>query len=271
MQYELGILGAGQMAEAIVRGILKSKLIPAERIIAADPVDQRRAVFAQLGIAVTSDNATAAKDAGMLLLATKPYQLAEVLTALAPVIPPETLIISIAAGISTQSIETWLGKNRKIIRTMPNTPMLIGAGAVAIAPNHAAAKEDVAAARKIFEAAALVVEVEEKQIDAVTAVSGSGPAYFFYLVECMVDAGVKLGLDPDIARRLAIQTCFGAGKLLSESPDSPPELRRKVTTPNGTTHAAITSMQNSGFPEIISKALQAAHRRAIELGQTSGK
>jgi pyrroline-5-carboxylate reductase len=272
MKHELAILGAGQMAEAILRGLLRGGVIPPAKIIASDPTEARRQLFASLGVAVTDSNAEAVANADIILLACKPYQVADVLSPLRQLISHHTLVISIAAGISTQTIGDALGsQNRRIVRAMPNTPMLIGAGAVGIAPNAAATPQDIATARKIFESAALVVEVTEKQIDAVTALSGSGPAYFFLLVECMIQAAVEMGLDPQMARSLAIQTCFGAGKLLAESSDAPEELRRKVTTPNGTTHAAISSMESADFRGIINRALKAAQARAIELGQNSRK
>jgi pyrroline-5-carboxylate reductase len=268
MKYELAILGAGQMAEAILRGILKSRLISPEKIIAADPTEPRRKLFAQLGVAVTPENAAAVGQTSIILLATKPYQLADAIAPLSPLIHPETLIISIAAGVPTARIAAVLDRPLRIIRAMPNTPMLIGCGAVAIAPNEFATAKDLAAARKIFESAALVVEVTEEQIDAVTALSGSGPAYFFYLVECMIQAGVQMGLDPEISRQFAIQTCLGSGRLLAESADSPADLRRKVTTPNGITHAAISHLEKENFSILIVDALRAAQARAQELGRS---
>lgn len=272
MKYDLGILGAGQMAEAIVRGILKGGVIAVEKIIAADPTPARRELFASLGVKVTESNAEAAGSAKNLLLACKPYQIADALAPLREEISHECLVISIAAGVSMATIGEALGsQKRRIIRAMPNTPMLIGLGAVGIAASDSASKEDVTTARKIFESAAVVVEVTEPQIDAVTALSGSGPAYFFLLVECMIKAAVDMGLDAEMARKLAIQTCLGSGKLLSESADSPQELRKKVTTPNGTTHAAISHMEEKGFRDIVADAMKAAQARAIELGKISRK
>jgi pyrroline-5-carboxylate reductase len=184
------------------------------------------------------------------------------------VIEPGALVVSIAAGISTRFIETHLGARAKwrVIRTMPNTPMLVGEGMVAMSPGSNATAADLAAARRIFESAATVIEVEEDKLDAVTAISGSGPAYFFFLVEQMIKAGVEMGLTPDQARTLASTTASGAAKMLLSSGDSPEELRRKVTSPNGTTHAAITHMQQAGWPDITVAALHAACRRSKELG-----
>jgi pyrroline-5-carboxylate reductase len=149
---------------------------------------------------------------------------------------------------------------------MPNTPMLVGEGMVAIAPGTHATPADLAAARRIFEASADVIDVREDQIDAVTALSGSGPAYFFYFVEHMVAAGIELGLTEDQALQLASKTALGAGRMLLNRSDSPAELRRKVTTPNGTTHAAITAMEEAGLGDVVRRAVRAAHRRSIELG-----
>jgi pyrroline-5-carboxylate reductase len=149
---------------------------------------------------------------------------------------------------------------------MPNTPMLVGEGMVAIARGTHATPADLAAARRIFEASADVIDVDEEQLDAVTAISGSGPAYFFYFVEQMIAAGVELGLSAAQAHRLASKTALGAAKMLLTTGDAPAELRRKVTTPNGTTHAAITTMERNGLGDTLRQAVKAAHRRSIELG-----
>jgi pyrroline-5-carboxylate reductase len=184
------------------------------------------------------------------------------------VLDPGTLVISIAAGVRSASIEKHLGEGKawRVVRSMPNTPMLVGEGMVAIARGRRATGEDLEAARGIFEPSADVIEVREEQIDAVTAMSGSGPAYFFYLVEKMIEAGVAMGLSAEQAHRLACKTCLGAGKMLVAGGDTPAELRRKVTTPNGTTHAAISCMQERGVGDIIVEAVKAAERRSRELG-----
>jgi pyrroline-5-carboxylate reductase len=197
--------------------------------------------------------------------------MAAVLAGLGPALDPSALVISIAAGISTAFIERNLGtaqpgRRWRVIRTMPNTPMLVGEGMVAIARGSHALPDDVADARRLFESAASVIEVTEDRIDAVTAVSGSGPAYFFYLVEQMVRAGVELGLTPEQAHRLATQTALGAAKMMATSTDSPQELRRKVTSPNGTTQAAITHLESSGAGAAIVEAVKAADKRSKELG-----
>ncbi|HYE21397.1 MAG TPA: pyrroline-5-carboxylate reductase [Tepidisphaeraceae bacterium] len=269
MQYELGIIGAGQMAEAIVRGVIRGGLFEAGQMIAADVSDARRDVFhKELGLAVSAENADVARQSKAVLLSVKPYQMAEVLAGIGRVMAPGTLVISIAAGVKAASIEKHLGAAHawRVVRSMPNTPMLVGEGMVAIAAGTHATPADLAAARRIFEASADVLDVREDQIDAVTAMSGSGPAYFFYFVEAMIKAGQELGLSAEQAHKLASKTCLGAGRMLTLSADSPEELRRKVTTPNGTTHAAIVAMQGKGLGDIVAEGVRAAERRSKELG-----
>ena len=269
MSYELGIIGAGQMAEAIVRGLLRSGLYGPEQLIAADVAQARRDLFSQgLRIRAVESNAEVARQSKALLLSVKPYQMQDVLGQIGAALSPETLIISIAAGIRSASIERFLGRSTpwRIVRTMPNTPMLVGEGMVAIAPGAHATAADIVAARKMFEASADVIDVREDQIDAVTAVSGSGPAYFFYIVEHMIRGGVELGLSKEQAHRLASKTALGAARMLLNTTDSPEELRRKVTTPNGTTHAAICRMEEQHLGDIMVEAMKAAERRSKELG-----
>jgi pyrroline-5-carboxylate reductase len=267
---ELAILGAGVMAEAIARGVLRGGAIPAAGIIAADISPERRELFqSQLGVAATADIPAAAASAGIILLCVKPYQMEALLTSIRPAIGEKSLLISIAAGISMAFIEKILGseKSWRVIRAMPNTPMLVGEGMVALAAGKNASESDLAAARKIFESAAKVIVLTEDKIDAVTAVSGSGPAYYFFLTEMLIRAGIELGLSDADARTLAIQTAAGAARMMSQSADSPSEHRKRVATPNGTTHAAIAHMESNRWPEITIEALKAAARRSREMGK----
>jgi pyrroline-5-carboxylate reductase len=268
MTYPLGFLGAGQMAEAIARGILRANVLRPEQMIASDPSPERRALFQSLGIPTAEDNKDVARQSQTLLLAVKPYHAKDVLGAISPVTDPSTLTISICAGVSTATMQSALGPSHpwRVIRSMPNTPMLVGEGAVAIAPGSHATPADLATARKYFEPAADVLDLPESQLDAVTALSGSGPAYFFFLVEHLTRAGVEMGLSPDHAHRLATKTAAGSAKMMLAGTDTPTELRRKVTTPNGTTHAAITHMESSNMPQTIVDALKAAQHRSRELG-----
>ena len=268
MAYELGIIGAGNMAEAIVRGVTARGLLKPDQILAADVSPERLALFQnQLGVAHAANNAAVAAQSKAILLSVKPQQMQAALDEMKRSLSPQTLIISIAAGISSSFIERACDDNQpwRVIRTMPNTPMLVGEGMVAISRGRHATDADLAYARRIFESAATVIEVLEDKIDAVTAVSGSGPAYFFFLVEQMVRAGIELGLTAAQAHTLATRTALGAAKMLTSSSDAPAELRRKVTSPNGTTHAAITLMESKNWPQITIDAIKAAAQRSREL------
>lgn len=270
MNQRLGFIGAGNMAEAIARGVLTGKLYRPEDILAADVSPQRRAYFAdQLKIRAMDQAIPVVTQCQTVLLCVKPQQMPELLASLRDFVTPQHLLLSIAAGISTRYIEQNLdpGKNIRVVRAMPNTPMLVGQGMVAICPGAHATTQDLATARNIYQSSAAVVEVQESQLDAVTAVSGSGPAYVFFLVEQMIQAGIELGLDPQTAHQLATRTALGAATMLCNSADSPAELRRKVTSPGGTTLAAITHMQQQNLPQTIVDALKAAARRSQELGK----
>jgi pyrroline-5-carboxylate reductase len=265
--HDLAIIGAGVMAEAIARGIISTGLLRPQQIIAADISSARRKFFTdELHISAVESAAEAVADAAAVLLAVKPHQVQPILQSLASVIQDRTLVISIAAGIATTQMQNSLGAERRwrIIRAMPNTPMLVGQGMVALAPGAHATSADLEWARKLFESSAGVIQVSEDKMDAVTALSGSGPAYFFFLVEQMIQAGVALGLEADQARTLAIQTALGAAKMMSDSPD-PAAHRRRVTTPNGTTDAAISHLESNQWPEITMNAIKAAARRSREM------
>ena len=266
---ELGILGAGNMAEAIARGVTTGGLLRPAQILASDVSPQRRALFEdQLGIRAVPENREVASRSRLLLLCLKPQHMADVLREIGPITDEQTPLVSIAAGISTRFIETHLGGQKKwrVIRTMPNTPMLVGEGMVALARGQHATEDDAAGARRLFQTAASVIEVAEDQLDAVTAVSGSGPAYVFYLVEQMIRAATELGLSPEQARQLAVKTALGAAKMLADNADTPQGLRRKVTSPGGTTQAAIAYMDQHDWPATVVEAIKAAARRSRELG-----
>jgi pyrroline-5-carboxylate reductase len=268
-RYDLGILGAGNMAEAIARGVTSRGVLRADQILAADVAEARREFFtSQLGIRTVTDNAEVARQSRVLLLSVKPQQMQAALAGIGAAMQPDTLVISIAAAVSTAFIEKHLGSDNpwRVIRTMPNTPMLVGEGTVAMAPGAHVTAADLAEARRLFEAAAQVIELPERNMDAVTALSGSGPAYFFYLVEHLIRAGVQLGLSPEESRFLAVRTAQGAAKMLGTLPDPPEELRRKVTSPGGTTQAAIAHLDAHAAADAIVGAVVAAERRGKELG-----
>ena len=269
--YELGIIGAGNMAEAIVRGVIRAALLRPDQIIAADVAPTRRQLFTeQLDVRAVESNADAAKYARTLLLSVKPQHMADALAAVGAAMRPDALVVSIAAGTTISFIEQRLATRPgaaplRVVRAMPNTPMLVGEGMTALAPGAHATPEDLKKARRIFESAGAVIEVDESLIDAVTALSGSGPAYFFYLTEHMIAAGVQMGLSPEHARLLVTRTALGAAKMLTESSDAPQELRRKVTSPGGTTEAAIRHMESGRLPDVVKQAIFNAERRGKEL------
>ncbi len=264
--YELGFIGAGNMAEALCKGVLSAQLIAAKKIIAGDVSEQRRRVFTRdLGVQAVNDNLLVATRAQTIVLAVKPQQMDGVLQQIGKSLTSDKLVISIAAGVKISRIEGAAAPGCRVVRVMPNTPMLVGKGMAAICGGAKATKDDVETASQIFRCAAEVVTVDEAAMDAVTAVSGSGPAYFFYLVEAMTEAGVAEGLPRPLAERLAAGTLRGAGELLFKSEHSAAELRRKVTSPGGTTEAAIRSMEKSGVREALIEAVRAAAKRSMEL------
>jgi pyrroline-5-carboxylate reductase len=261
----LGFLGAGNMAEAIVRAVLARGVVPAAQCFASDPSEGRRALFASLGVTVSAHNRDTAGRVRTLILSCKPQQMKDVLGEISPVISSETLLVSIAAGVSTEVIARHLGKPVRVVRVMPNTPLMMGEGMAAIAAGEGATVEDVQTVLRIFEVAGRVVEVREALMDAVTAVSGSGPAYFFLLTEQLARAAVELGLDAETADVLARQTALGSAVMLAKSLDSPEELRRKVTSPGGTTQAAVEHLTEQRWQETFRHAVAAAERRGREL------
>jgi pyrroline-5-carboxylate reductase len=264
--HQLGIIGAGNMAAAVVGGLLRGGAFPAGQIVASSPTPDRRAKFtAQFGVRTIADNTEVAAGCRTLLLAVKPQKAAAVLDEIAPCVPAETLVVSVMAGVPSSVIDARLSGSRRIVRAMPNTPMQVGQGVIAIAPGVHATADDLATARSLFSPAGTVVDVREDQINAVIAVSGSGPAYFFFLVEQMTAAGVKLGLSQEQAHLLATQTCQGAAAMLVQTGRSPADLRAQVTSPGGTTAAAIAVMETRGLGEIVKAAMHAAVARSVEL------
>ena len=264
----LGIIGAGNMAETIARGILAAKILAADEIAASDPGDERRRLFhRELGIATSAENAAVVDAAPVILVAVKPQQFDKALAALGGRFGPDKLVISICAGISTRHIEEILATGTRVVRAMPNTPMLVGRGMAGICAGTGATDEDLETAARLLGAAAEVIRVPEDLMDAVTAVSGSGPAYFFYLTELLAEAGVAVGLSQEDAMRLARGTFEGAAQLLAESGEAVGDLRRKVTSPGGTTEAAIRTFDVLGLKKTVAEAVKAARDRGRELGR----
>ena len=265
---QLGFLGAGNMAEAIARGILGAGVLRAEEILAADPDERRRTLFQnELGVAAHAQNETVVAGAPTILVAVKPQQFDKALAPLGSRFGPAKLILSICAGVSTAHVEKTVAAGTRVVRAMPNTPMLVGRGVTALCAGRYARPDDVALAERFLGAAGEVLRVPENLMDAVTAVSGSGPAYFFYLAELLAAAGVEVGLSETDARRLARLTFEGAAKLLAESGEEPEELRQKVASPGGTTEAAIKTFDALGLKQTVADAVRAARDRGRELGR----
>ena len=272
MQYQLGLIGAGNMAEAIIRAGIAADVLDPKRVIAADPTEQRRAVFAQMGVTVTEDNDAVIGQSEQIMLAVKPQTLPKIASHLTGQLQPSQIILSIMAGISTAKLasaiagDTADAQAMRIVRIMPNTPMMVGQGMSAIATSAAAHEGDDDLAMQLFAAGGQAIRVDESLMDAITAVSGSGPAYVFYLAEAMETAASELGLG-EHARKLVAQTLLGAAHLLCASPDTAAALRRKVTSPGGTTEAAINHMESQNVRSAIVAALHAADARSKELGK----
>ncbi|HIQ40851.1 MAG TPA: pyrroline-5-carboxylate reductase [Sulfurivirga caldicuralii] len=262
----LAFIGAGNMARSLIGGLVQAGW-PKDRLLATDPNAAARAqLTTQLGITTLEDNAEAARQADVVVLAVKPQQLQSVCHALQPALSHRPLILSIAAGVRSADIDRWLGGGLPIVRTMPNTPALVGAGATGLYANASVSAAQKTLAENILRAVGMTVWVdEEKLLDAVTALSGSGPAYFFMLMEAMQAAGERLGLDRNQARLLTVQTALGAAKMALETQEDTAELRRRVTSPRGTTEAALNVFFNAGCVEIVDRALTAAYHRADEL------
>jgi pyrroline-5-carboxylate reductase len=265
MSYRLGIIGGGNMGLAIARGSLTAHVITAKDLIVADLDPARRDEVAALGCAVTDDPRVAA-DSEQLFLAVKPQSFAGLAETLGP-LGRATVVVTIMAGLSTEHIRSRLGDNARMIRAMPNTPCQLGEGMTGIALGDGARPGDETLAWHIFEALGRTTMLDESLMHAVTAVSGSGPAYVYLLAELMEKAAAKIGLDEATAQLLVVQTIIGAGRMLRETGAEPAELRRVVTTPEGTTAAALDVIIRRHLPDILIEALTAARDRGISLGE----
>lgn len=264
---KIGLIGGGKMGEVLVRGIISGGLVPASHVMIADIIKERRDELSRAyGVMVTPDNKQIARDVDILILAVKPQNMAAMLDDLAPVVGKTPLIVSIAAGITTKFIEARLKEGMRVIRVMPNTPALIGEGMTALTSGAAATETDLALAQMIFNAVGLTVVVKEDMMNAVTGLSGSGPAFGFIIIEALSDAGVRMGLNRDIALKLAAQTLIGAAKLCLKGDKHPGELKDMVASPGGTTIAGIKALEEGKIRATLMAAVEAATLRARELG-----
>jgi pyrroline-5-carboxylate reductase len=266
----LVLLGGGKMGEALVGGLVANGWAPAEAIAVVEPYEARRKDLASRhpGLRL-AENVKVALDGvpapGGAVIAVKPSDVEAACRDLAPA--GVTRVLSIAAGVTTGSLQEWLGAGPAIVRAMPNTPALVGAGAAAIAAGSSAGPDDLAWASGILEAVGTVVTVNEDALDAVTGLSGSGPAYVFLVAEALIDAGVTVGLTRPVARQLAIQTLLGSARLMHETGEEPSVLRAAVTSPGGTTAAGLRALESAGVRSAIIDAVAAATQRARELGE----
>jgi pyrroline-5-carboxylate reductase len=262
---KIGFIGGGNMAEAIIRGLVAGG-VPAAELTVADPVaDRRDFLHERYGVAVTAQNNDVCVKCDVLILAVKPQICEAVLHGISDSVTPAKTLISIMAGIRTTTLEAALPTGTRVIRVMPNTPALVKAAASAISRGMHAGEDDISVARRIFELVGTTCLVDEKLLDAVTGLSGSGPAYVLTFIEALSDAGVKNGLPRETAFALAKQTVYGTAKLLLETCEHPAVLRDKVTSPGGTTIAALHSLENDRFPAAVINAVDAAIARSIEL------
>ena len=264
----IGFIGAGNMAEAMIRGLVKGGHIAADRVIASGPrrerLDELKAKYA---IVVTSANADVASAANLVVLSVKPQIMDKVLREIGEHLKPGTLVVSIAAGIDTATIEAAIPDTMRVVRAMPNTPALVGAGATAISAGKLASETDLATCRALFDAVGITVTLDESHLDAVTGLSGSGPAYIFLILEALADAGVKVGLSRRNAQRLAAQTVMGSAKLLLDTDEHPGKLKDMVTSPGGTAIAGLHTLEEGGLRTTLINAVETATKRARELGR----
>jgi len=271
-QTRIAFIGGGNMARSLVAGLIADNHEPSALTV-SDPVAEMRSRLAETyGVHTTDDNAAAAAAAEVVVLAVKPQAAPEVCRALAPHLPrPAPLVISVMAGVTEAAICSWLGGETPLVRSMPNTPVLVQSGAIGLHANAAATAAQRNLAEEILRAGGLTRWVDtEADLDAVTAVSGSGPAYFFLFMEALEQAAIAEGLDADTARLLAIQTALGAARMAVESDESPAELRRRVTSPGGTTERALGTLTDGGLEPLLARAVAAARARAQELSQLLG-
>ncbi len=267
LEKTIGFLGAGNMAEALIRGLLHGAEVPPENVGASGPREERmRELRDSFGIRATTDNGDIASSCDVVVLSVKPQILDRVLLEVGQKISRDALVISVAAGISTAAIERRLHAGTRVVRAMPNTPALVRAGATAISRGSHATDDDIALAKFMFDAVGITVVLDESQLDAVTGLSGSGPAYIFLILEALADAGVKVGLSRRNAQLLAAQTVMGSARLLIETDEHPGRLKDRVTSPGGTAIVGLHTLEQGGLRTTLINAVEAATLRSRELG-----
>jgi pyrroline-5-carboxylate reductase len=265
---KIGFIGAGNMGEALIRGLVNASVVAPEAIWASDVrLERLKELDTQYGIQLAPDNLEVVRQADVVIMAVKPQIMAAVLREIAHVLTKRKLMISLAAGVSTARIRAMLGREVRLIRVMPNTPALVLEGVTAIAKAEGLEADDLDVAGEIFSAVGRVVVLDEELLDAVTGLSGSGPAYVAVVIESLADGGVKMGLDRITAMTLATQTVLGAAKLLLETGMHPGALKDMVSSPGGTSIAGISALEEGGIRTTFIKAVERATGRSKELGQ----
>ncbi|WP_252263624.1 pyrroline-5-carboxylate reductase [Paracidobacterium acidisoli] len=265
-QLRVAVLGAGKMGGILLQAFLKQQILAPEQLLGTVAhADRAAALSAQWGVEVSTDNLATAQQADVILLGVKPYQIPDLVAAIRPALTPQKLLISFAASVKTSAIEQAAGMEIPVIRTMPNTPSMLGAGISAICRGHYAQDEHMRIASSIFETVGRTVIVDEKHMDAVTGLSASGPAFIYIILESLAEAGVKVGLPRDIATLLAAQTTFGAARMVLETGYHPALLKDAVTTPAGCTIDGILELEEGGLRVTLIKAVMRAAQRAKEL------
>jgi pyrroline-5-carboxylate reductase len=264
----IGVIGAGHIGAAVIGGLIKAKLTSPKNIIASRRSESSLAELAKtFGIHTTTDNKKVAKASDIIVLAIKPMNARDVLTEIKEEVTSSKVIISVMAGIKTSFINSFLGVECPVIRTMPNTPVMVDSGATAISKGKFASEEDLKIANTIFKSIGTVEVVPENLLDAVTGLSGSGPAYIYMVIEAMTDGGVKMGIPRQIAFKLAAQTVYGAAKLVIETGKHPAILKDEVTTPGGTAIAAVAELEMHGLRTMLINAVSTATMRSKELSK----
>ena len=270
-QVRFAFIGGGNMAEALIKGLLSGLGVTPQQIMATDVVPERRTYMqTTYGITASADNKHAVQESTVVILAVKPQIMPTILEEIAPVVNSEKLVISIAAGITLQTLQRALGDSRRVVRVMPNTPALVLAGAAGISPGKAATAQDVALVEQIFNAVGRAMVVSDEMMDVVTGLSGSGPAFIFALIEGLSDGGVLMGLSRQTATLLAAQTVLGAAKMVLETGKHPGELKDMVTSPAGTTIAGMQALESGGLRGLMMEAVRRATERSEALGRHPG-
>jgi pyrroline-5-carboxylate reductase len=267
-----GFIGAGRMATALIRGMLRAGTAGAGSISASDPLESiREALAAETGVLVTDSNLAVVRGSNVLVLAVKPQSMTQVLEQLRPDVTTEHLVISIAAGVSLATLTAGLGADRRIVRVMPNTPALLGEGASGYCLGASARAGDDLIVRSCVEAVGRAFRLPESLLDAVTGLSGSGPAFVYVMIEALSDGGVRVGLPRDVATVLAAQTVLGAARMVLETGEHPGVLKDQVASPGGTTIAGLHALERGGFRASLIDAVEAAARRSAELAEAAAR